>query len=58
MNAFFVPLVLSCTGGAGPSATVFFKRLINFDHRLSRIEVCLRFAAHTVKVSKVKLGRH
>ena len=26
-HASFVPLVMSCTGGAGPCATVFFKRL-------------------------------
>ena len=26
-HASFVPLVMSCTGGAGPCATIFFKRL-------------------------------
>lgn len=55
-HASFVPLVLSCTGGAGPTASVSLKRLArstipNYSMVIERLWVCFCFALLHLAIS-------
>ena len=66
-HASFVPLVMSCTGGAGPCATIFFKRLeclvcascmashCHFTVRVAMNLICDVRLVHNTTVQTVKL---
>ena len=65
-HATFVPLVLSCTGGAGPSATTFIKRLASLQaekHRstystvLSTLRCRLSFALLRSSINCLRSSR-
>ena len=65
-HASFVPLVLSCTGGAGPSATVFLKRLAamltekhhsNYSMVIELLRVRLSFALLRSSITCLRSSR-
>ena len=65
-HASFVPLVMSCTGGAGPSATVFLRRLAalsseknhtNYSTVIELLRVRLSFALLRSSIICLRSGR-
>ena len=65
-HASFVPLVMSCTGGAGPSATVFLRRLAalsseknhtNYSTVIELLRVRLSFALLRSSIMCLRSGR-